>query len=147
MKYFEINEIGSIFNTLIKCRTNLSIIKIMVDRLNQELELDDLVLICHPKTSVLLRCIVKKINAKTVTVHALPESEKENETSQYCQHDMVGIGDHKFHGNYFRISKGFNRRPEEVVKIGHYRTIQDNGKDIHYSNVEIGDEELWPTDL
>lgn len=119
----------------------------MIDRLNQELELGDLVLISHPKTSVLLRCIVTKVNAKTVTVNALPEVENENKTSQYCQHNMSGIGDRKFHGNYFRITKGFNRRPEEVVKIGHYQTIQDNGKDIHYSNVEIGDESIWPTDL
>lgn len=119
----------------------------MIDRLNQELELDDLVLIAHPKVSTLLRCIVTKVNAKTVTVNALPENDKENETSQYCQYNMSGIGDCKFHGNCFRITKGFNRRPEEVVKIGHYQTVQDNGKDVHYSIVEIGDEELWPTDL
>lgn len=119
----------------------------MIDRLNQELELDDLVLIAHPKVSTLLRCIVTKVNAKTVTVNALPENDKENETSQYCQYNMSGIGDCKFHENYFRIIKGFNRRPEEVVKIGHYQTVQDNGKDVHYSIVEIGDEELWPTDL
>lgn len=118
----------------------------MVDRLNQELELDDLVLISHPKTSSLLRCIVTKINAKTATVIPLPESDKENETSQYCQHVMAN-DTHHFHGNYWKMNIGFNRRPEEVVKIGHYQTVQDNGKDIHYSIVEVGDEELWPTDL
>lgn len=117
----------------------------MVDRLNQVLELNDLVLISHPKTSVLLRCIVKKINTKTVTVYALPESNRENETSQYCQHNMSEIGDKHFHGNYFRLTKGFNRRPEEVVKVGHldYTVVTNKC----YSMVEIGDEELWPQEL
>lgn len=119
----------------------------MVDRLNQEIELDDLVLISHPKLSTLLRCIVKKINAKTVTVYVLPEDEHENDASKSCQHNMSGIGDSKWHGNYWRSTKGFNRRPEEVIKVGHYQTVQDNGKDIHYSIIEVGDEKLWPTDL
>ena len=47
---------------------------IMTDRLNQPLNVYDLVLISHPKTSVLLRCMVVKIMAKTVKVVVLPES-------------------------------------------------------------------------
>lgn len=56
----------------------------MTDRLNQPLNIHDLVLISHPKTSVLLRCMVIKIMTKTVKVVVLPESELENETAQYC---------------------------------------------------------------
>ena len=58
----------------------------MTDRLNQPLNIHDLVLISHPKTSVLLRCMVVKIMTKTVKVVVLPESELENETAYYCHH-------------------------------------------------------------
>lgn len=67
----------------------------MTDRLNQPLNVYDLVLISHPKTSVLLRCMVVKIMTKTVKVVVLPESELENETAQYCQKTMADVGDDK----------------------------------------------------
>lgn len=91
----------------------------MTDRLNQPLNVYDLVLISHPKTSVLLRCMVVKIMTKTVKVVVLPESELENETDQYCQKTMADVGDGKWHGNVYKSKIGFNRKPEEVVKIGH----------------------------
>ena len=53
----------------------------MTDRLNQHLNDYILVLISHPKTSVLLRCMVVKIMTKTIKVVVLPESELENETA------------------------------------------------------------------
>lgn len=84
----------------------------MTDRLNQPLNVYDLVLISHPKTSVLLRCMVVKIMAKTVKVVVLPESELENETAQYCQKTMADVGDGKWHGNVYKSKIGFNRKPE-----------------------------------
>ena len=65
---------------------------IMTDRLNQPLNVYDLVLISHPKTSVLLRCMVVKIMAKTVKVVVLPESELENEIAQYRTEKMRNKG-------------------------------------------------------
>lgn len=114
----------------------------MVDRLNQELNIDDLVLTRHPKTSGLLRCIVVKINPKTVVVVALHANDFENETSQCNQNSMVGIGDSKFHGNYLRTTSGFQRRSEEVVKIG-YLTKPNNESKRFITEVNLGDDKLW----
>lgn len=115
----------------------------MLDRLNQELNIDDLVLTRHPKTSGLLRCIVVKINPKTVVVDALPSNDFENKTSQCNQNSMVDIGDSKFHGNYWRVTSGFQRRSEEVVKIGHLNKPNDNGSKRFTTEVNIGDNKLW----
>lgn len=119
----------------------------MIDRLNQELHINDLVLISHPKTSALLRCIVTKINPKTIVVNALPSNEKENEVSRYNQDNMSGIGDGKWHGNYWRETKGFQKHSEDIIKIGRYVTVIDECKEVGYSVVEIGDEEMWPGNL
>lgn len=115
----------------------------MVDRLNQELNIDDLVLTRHPKTSALLRCIVVKINPKTIVVDALPANDFENETSQFNQNNMVGIGDSEFHGNYWRSTSGFQRRSEEVVKIGHLNKPDNNENKRFIADVNIGDDKLW----
>ena len=121
---------------------------IMIDRLNQPLNVYDLVLISHPKTSVLLRCMVVKIMAKTVKVVVLPESELENETAQYCQKTMADVGDGKWHGNVYKSKIGFNRKPEEVVKIGHTEVPCDlSGTEeavtAELIDAKIGDPKLW----
>ena len=121
---------------------------IMTDRLNQPLNVYDLVLISHPKTSVLLRCMVVKIMAKTVKVVVLPESELENETAQYCQKTMADVGDGKWHGNVYKSKIGFNRKPEEVVKIGHTEVPCDlSGTEeavtAELIDAKIGDPKLW----
>ena len=120
----------------------------MTDRLNQPLNVYDLVLISHPKTSVLLRCIVVKIMPKTVKVVVLPESELENETAQYCQKTMADVGDGKWHGNIYKSKIGFNRKPEEVVKIGHTEVPCDlSGTEeavtAELTDVKVGDPKLW----
>ena len=120
----------------------------MTDRLNQPLNVYDLVLISHPKTSVLLRCMVVKIMAKTVKVVVLPESELEHETAQYCQKTMADVGDGKWHGNVYKSKIGFNRKPEEVVKIGHTEVPCDlSGTEeavtAELIDVKIGDPKLW----
>ena len=120
----------------------------MTDRLNQPLNVYDLVLISHPKTSVLLRCMVVKIMAKTVKVVVLPESELENETAQYCQKTMADVGDGKWHGNVYKSKIGFNRKPEEVVKIGHTEVPCDlSGTEeavtAELIDAKIGDPKLW----
>lgn len=120
----------------------------MVDRLNQNLEIYDLVLISHPKTSALLRGMIVKINLKTVKIVVLPESELENETSQYCQKTMADIGDGKWHGNVYKSKIGFNRRPEEVVKIGHTEVPCDLSETeeavaTELMDVKVGDPNLW----
>lgn len=121
---------------------------IMTDRLNQPLNVYDLVLISHPKTSVLLRCMVVKIMAKTVKVVVLPESELENETAQYCQKTMANVGDGKWHGNVYKSKIGFNRKPEEVVKIGHTEVPCDLSETeeavaAELTDVKVGDPNLW----
>ena len=121
---------------------------IMTDRLNQPLNVYDLVLISHPKTSVLLRCMVVKIMAKTVKVVVLPESELENETAQYCQKTMADVGDGKWHGNVYKSKIGFNRKPEEVVKIGHTEVPCDlsgieEAVTAELIDAKIGDPKLW----
>ena len=121
---------------------------IMTDRLNQPLNVYDLVLISHPKTSVLLRCMVVKIMPKTVKVVVLPESELENETAQYCQKTMADVGDGKWHGNVYKSKIGFNRKPEEVVKIGHTEVPCDlSGTEeavtAELIDAKIGDPKLW----
>ena len=121
---------------------------IMTDRLNQPLNVYDLVLISHPKTSVLLRCMVVKIMTKTVKVVVLPESELENETAQYCQKTMADVGDGKWHGNVYKSKIGFNRKPEEVVKIGHTEVPCDlSGTEeavtAELIDAKIGDPKLW----
>ncbi len=110
----------------------------MLDRLNQKLSVNDLVLIAHPKTSCLLRCVVTKINKQTVTVVACPSKEGEQGyQSQYYMADDFEPG--KFNGgNYWKMKKGWYRRPEEVVKVGEMRTDKDNW-------LMIGDKELWKT--
>ena len=120
----------------------------MTDRLNQHLNVYDLVHISHPKTSVLLRCMVVKIMPKTVKVVVLPESELENETAQYCQKTMADVGDGKWHGNVYKSKIGFNRRPEEVVKIGHTEIPCDLSETeeavvAELMNVKVGDPNLW----
>ena len=120
----------------------------MTDRLNQPLNVYDLVLISHPKTSVLLRCMVVKIMPKTVKVVVLPESELENETAQYCQKTMADVGDGKWHGNVYKSKIGFNRKPEEVVKIGHTEVPCDlSGTEeavtAELIDAKIGDPKLW----
>ena len=121
---------------------------IMTDRLNQPLNVYDLVLISHPKTSVLLRCMVVKIMTKTIKVVVLPESELENETAQYCQKTMADVGDGKWHGNVYKSKIGFNRKPEEVVKIGHTEVPCDLSETEEAVTAElidakIGDPKLW----
>ena len=121
---------------------------IMTDRLNQPLNVYDLVLISHPKTSVLLRCMVVKIMTKTIKVVVLPESELENETAQYCQKTMADVGDGKWHGNVYKSKIGFNRKPEEVVKIGHTEVPCDlSGTEeavtAELIDAKIGDPKLW----
>lgn len=123
----------------------------MTDRLNQPLNVYDLVLISHPKTSVLLRCIVVKIMPKTVKVVVLPESELENETAQYCQKTMADVGDGKWHGNVYKSKIGFNRKPEEVVKIGHTEVPCDLSETeeavvAELTDVKVGDPNLWLTE-
>ena len=120
----------------------------MTDRLNQPLNVYDLVLISHPKTSVLLRCMVVKIMPKTVKVVVLPESELENETAQYSQKTMADVGDGKWHGNVYKSKIGFNRKPEEVVKIGHTEVPCDlSGTEeavtAELIDAKIGDPKLW----
>ena len=120
----------------------------MTDRLNQPLNVYDLVLISHPKTSVLLRCMVVKIMTKTIKVVVLPESELENETAQYCQKTMADVGDGKWHGNVYKSKIGFNRKPEEVVKIGHTEVPCDlSGTEeavtAELIDAKIGDPKLW----
>lgn len=120
----------------------------MTDRLNQPLNIYDLVLISHPKTSVLLRCIVVKIMTKTVKVVVLPESELENETAQYCQKTMTNVGDGKWHGNVYKSKIGFNRKPEEIVKVGHSKVLCDlsNQKEAivkELMDISIGDPMIW----
>ena len=120
----------------------------MTDRLNQPLNVYDLVLISHPKTSVLLRCMVVKIITKTIKVVVLPESELENETAQYCQKTMADVGDGKWHGNVYKSKIGFNRKPEEVVKIGHTEVPCDlSGTEeavtAELIDAKIGDPKLW----
>ena len=121
---------------------------IMTDRLNQPLNVYDLVLISHPKTSALLRCIVVKIMAKTVKVVVLPESELENETAQYCQKTMADVGDSKWHVNVYKSKIGFNRKPEEVVKIGHTEVPCDLSETeeavvVELMDIKVGDPNLW----
>ena len=121
---------------------------IMTDRLNQPLNVYDLILISHPKTSVLLRCMVVKIMAKTVKVVVLPESELENETPQYCQKTMADVGDGKWNGNVYKSKIGFNRKPEEVVKIGHTEVPCDLSETeeavvAELMNAKVGDPNLW----
>ena len=121
---------------------------IMTDRLNQPLNVSDVVLISHPTTSVLFRCLVVKIMAKTVKVVVLPESELENETAQYCQKTMADVGDGKWHGNVYKSKIGFNRKPEEVVKIGHTEVPCDLSETeeavvAELMNVKVGDPNLW----
>ena len=121
---------------------------IMTDRLNQPLNVYDLVLISHPKTSVLLRGMVVKIMPKTVKVVVLPESELENETAQYSQKTMADVGDGKWHGNVYKSKIGFNRKPEEVVKIGHTEVPCDLSETeeavvAELMNVKVGDPNLW----
>ena len=121
---------------------------IMTDRLNQPLNVYDLVLISHPKTSVLLRCMVVKIMAKTVKVVVLPESELENETAQYWQKTMADVGDGKWHGNVYKSKIGFNRKPEEVVKIGHTKVPCDLSEAeeavaAELIDVKVSDPKLW----
>lgn len=120
----------------------------MTDRLNQPLNIHDLVLISHPKTSVLLRCMVVKIMTKTVKVVVLPESELENETAQYCQKTMTDVGDGKWHGNVYKSKIGFNRKPEEIVKVGHSKVLCDlsNQKEAivkELMDISIGDPMIW----
>lgn len=120
----------------------------MTDRLNQPLNVYDLVLISHPKTSVLLRCMVVKIMPKTVKVVVLPESELENETAQYCQKTMVDVGEVRFYGNVYKSKIGFNRKPEEVVKIGHTEVPCDLSETeeavaAELIDVKVGDPNLW----
>lgn len=120
----------------------------MTDRLNQPLNIYDLVLFSHPKTSVLLRGIIVKINAKTVKIFVLPESELENETAQYCQKTMADVGDGKWHGNVYKSKIGFNRKPEEIVKVGHRKVLCDlsNQKEAvvkELMDISIGDPMLW----
>lgn len=120
----------------------------MTDRLNQPLNVYDLVLFSHPKTSVLLRGIIMKINAKTVKIFVLPESELENETAQYCQKTMADVGDGKWHGNVYKSKIGFNRKPEEIVKVGHSKVLCDlsNQKEAvvkELMDISIGDPMLW----
>ena len=120
----------------------------MTDRLNQPLNVYDLVLISHPKTSVLLRCMVVKIMAKTVKVVVLPESELENETAQYCQKTMADVGEVRFYGNIYKSKIGFNRKPEEVVKIGHTEVPCDLSETeeavaAELIDVKVGDPKLW----
>ena len=120
----------------------------MTDRLNQPLNVYDLVLISHPKTSVLLRCMVVKIMPKTVKVVVLPESELENETAQYSQKTMADVGEVRFYGNVYKSKIGFNRKPEEVVKIGHTEVPCDLSETeeavvAELMNVKVGDPNLW----
>ena len=120
----------------------------MTDSLNQPLNIYDLVLISHPKTSVLLRCMVVKIMAKTVKVVVLPESELENETAQYCQKTMADVGDGKWHGNVYKSKMGFNRKPEEVVKNVHTEVPCDLSETkeavtVELMDVKVGDPNLW----
>ena len=120
----------------------------ITDRLNQPLDIYDLVLISHPKTSVLLRCMVVKIMTKTVKVVVLPESELENETAQYCQKTMADVGDGKWHGNVYKSKIGFNRKPEEVVKIGHSKVPSDLSETeeavaAELMDIKVGDPNLW----
>ena len=120
----------------------------MTDRLNQPLNIYDLVLISHPKTSVLLRCMVVKIMAKTVKVVVLPESELENETAKCCQKTMADVGEVRFYGNVYKSKIGFNRKPEEVVKIGHTEVPCDlsgieEAVAAELIDVKIGDPNLW----
>ena len=121
---------------------------IMTDRSNQPLNVYDSVLISHPKTSVLLRCMVVKIMAKTVKLVVLPESELENQTAQYCQKTMADVGDGKWHGNVYKSKIGFNRKPEEVVKIGHTEVPCDLSETeeavaVELTDVKVGDPNLW----
>ena len=120
----------------------------LTDRLNQPLDIYDLVLISHPKTSVLLRCMVVKIMTKTVKVVVLPESELENEKAQYCQKTMDNVGDGKWHGNVYKSKIGFNRKSEEVVKIGHSKVPSDLSETeeavaAELMDIKVGDPNLW----
>lgn len=116
----------------------------MTDRLNQEVNVNDLVLTSDPKVNTLLRCIVIKINKKTVTVVALPHVEGEN--GQYCQWNMgTNFTPGKFNGNYWKDKIGWYRDPSTIVKIGHLHCNDEDGK--KFSIVEIGDESLWPNEI
>ena len=120
----------------------------MTDRLNQPLNVYDLVLISHPRSSTLLRCMVIKIMPKTVKVVVLPESELENETAQYCQKTMADVDDVRLYGDVYKSKIGFNRKPEEVVKIGHSKVPSDLSKTeeavvAEIIDVKVGDPNLW----
>ena len=120
----------------------------MTDRLNQPLNVYDLVLISHPRSSTLLRCMVIKIMKKNIKVVVLPESELENETAQYCQKTLADVGDGKWHGNVYKSKIGFNRKPEEVVKIGHTEVPCDLSETeeavaAELIDVKVGDPNLW----
>ena len=120
----------------------------MTDRLNQPLNIYDLVLISHPRSSTLLRCMVIKIMKKNIKVVVLPESELENETAQYCQKTLADVGDGKWHGDVYKSKIGFNRKPEEVVKIGHTEVPCDLSETeeavvAEIIDVKVGDPNLW----
>ena len=92
--------------------------------------------------------MVVKIMAKTVKVVVLPESELENETAQYCQKTMADVGDGKWHGNVYKSKIGFNRKPEEVIKIGHTEVPCDLSETeeavaAELTDVKVGDPNLW----
>lgn len=122
----------------------------MKDRLNQELEVNDLVLFAHPKTSILVRGIVIKVNQKTVKIGVVPGSPYESEDGMNCQNQLydIGVNGGDWHGNYWRSTIGFNRRFNEVVKVGHRNTdcnlensceyVVDNAMDIN-----CGDKNIW----
>lgn len=120
----------------------------MTDRLNQPLNVYDLVLISHPRSSTLLRCMVIKVMKKNIKVVVLPESELENETAQYCQKTLADVGDGKWHGDVYKSKIGFNRKPEEVVKIGHTEVPCDLSETeeavvAELMDVKVGDPNLW----
>ena len=85
---------------------------------------------------------------KTVKVVVLPESELENETAKYCQKTMADVGEVRFYGNVYKSKIGFNRKPEEVVKIGHSKVPSDLSKTeeavvAELMDVKVGDPNLW----
>ena len=61
---------------------------------------------------------------------------------------MADVGDGKWHGNVYKSKIGFNRKPEEVVKIGHTEVPCDLSETeeavvAELMNVKVGDPNLW----
>lgn len=105
----------------------------MKDRLNQTLEVNDLVLF-YQTNSGLLRGVVTKVNPKTVTVNPLRGNESDVEFGQrlHANNDYDTVTGRKI----WWISKTYNKTSQDVVKIGY---IDKDENPI----VFIGDPTIW----